>query len=1045
MENYSIFSSGNSPRKRKLLSAIPVTLSLLIAASATSMASASVTPGITKTATVNASNVTGVVVDASGVPLIGVNVLEKGTTNGTITDFDGKFTLNVSSPNAKLVISYIGYVSQEVSAPKNGELKVVLKEDTETLEEVVVVGYGTQKKANLSGSVSSVDSEQLQNRPIQNVSSGLQGLMPGVTITGTNGAPGMDSGNIRVRGTGTLNSASPYILIDGVESEAMGDLDPNDIASISVLKDAASAAIYGSKAANGVILITTKRGSTGKPKISYSGYISFQNTTETIDRLSSYEYASMYNDALKSEDKAPRFTPDEIQKFKDGTDPNYPNTDWYDLAYKTGIQHRHNINISGGNEHAKYMGSLGYLNQTGVLPNAGREQFNARTNLDMKITKRLSAKINLAYIKNKYDDASSAYYGGSSDQIIRQLNLISPWIVNRYEDGTYGTISDGNPIAWLDSGMKVTRDNYNFTGLASLDYKIFDELTLTLTGSYVNDLQNYKYFQPFIQYNPNKASDPSSLDERYYRWDRTNYDVLLNYDKTFGKHNLKGLAGWHTEKYNYKYMKAYRKNFPNDNLTDMNAGDAATQTNEGYSRELAMISWFARVNYDFAGKYLLEANIRADASSRFAKGNRWGYFPSFSGAWRISEENFMKGAQNWLSNLKIRGSWGMLGNQDALNSADASGAFYPAINTYEIGATYPFGGALNSGYYQGSFRLNTITWEKAKTWGVGIDFGLFNNKVTGSIDYYNRKTEGIMMDVAVPNEFALSPYKDNVGEMVNRGVELNISYNDKWGDWSFGAAANFAYNHNEITDLGGVDYLETGYSQRNAVGFAMNSYYLYQADGFFNSQEEADAFTAKYGNPFGGGDFKAGDIRYVDTDGNGTLNGKDRVMANSSDPVYTFGLNLNAGWKGFDLSLMFNGAAKVSRLFDAHEVYGAFSGDAGHPASIWKDAWTETNHDASMPRIFTDTNSPSSSRNAVSTFWLQNTNYLRLKNLQLGYTLPKSLLANWGIDNVRFYYSVENLFTIDNMKINIDPEATSQRLSSYPLLRTHAFGVNITF
>ena len=1045
MENYSIFSSGNSPRKRKLLSAIPVTLSLLIAASATSMASASVTPGITKTATVNASNVTGVVVDASGVPLIGVNVLEKGTTNGTITDFDGKFTLNVSSPNAKLVISYIGYVSQEVLAPKNGELKVVLKEDTETLEEVVVVGYGTQKKANLSGSVSSVDSEQLQNRPIQNVSSGLQGLMPGVTITGTNGAPGMDSGNIRVRGTGTLNSASPYILIDGVESEAMGDLDPNDIASISVLKDAASAAIYGSKAANGVILITTKRGSTGKPKISYSGYISFQNTTETIDRLSSYEYASMYNDALKSEDKAPRFTPDEIQKFKDGTDPNYPNTDWYDLAYKTGIQHRHNINISGGNEHAKYMGSLGYLNQTGVLPNAGREQFNARTNLDMKITKRLSAKINLAYIKNKYDDASSAYYGGSSDQIIRQLNLISPWIVNRYEDGTYGTISDGNPIAWLDSGMKVTRDNYNFTGLASLDYKILDELTLTLTGSYVNDLQNYKYFQPFIQYNPNKASDPSSLDERYYRWDRTNYDVLLNYDKTFGKHNLKGLAGWHTEKYNYKYMKAYRKNFPNDNLTDMNAGDAATQTNEGYSRELAMISWFARVNYDFAGKYLLEANIRADASSRFAKGNRWGYFPSFSGAWRISEENFMKGAQNWLSNLKIRGSWGMLGNQDALNSADASGAFYPAINTYEIGATYPFGGALNSGYYQGSFRLNTITWEKAKTWGVGIDFGLFNNKVTGSVDYYNRKTEGIMMDVAVPNEFALSPYKDNVGEMVNRGVELNISYNDKWGDWSFGAAANFAYNHNEITDLGGVDYLETGYSQRNAVGFAMNSYYLYQADGFFNSQEEADAFTAKYGNPFGGGDFKAGDIRYVNTDGNGTLNGKDRVMANSSDPVYTFGLNLNAGWKGFDLSLMFNGAAKVSRLFDAHEVYGAFSGDAGHPASIWKDAWTETNHDASMPRIFTDTNSPSSSRNAVSTFWLQNTNYLRLKNLQLGYTLPKSLLANWGIDNVRFYYSVENLFTIDNMKINIDPEATSQRLSSYPLLRTHAFGVNITF
>lgn len=674
-----------------------------------------------------------------------------------------------------------------------------------------------------------------------------------------------------------------------------------------------------------------------------------------------------------------------------------------------------------------------------MLPNAGREQFNARTNLDMKITKRLSAKLNLAYIKNAYDDASSAYYGGSSDQIIRQLNLIAPWIVARYDDGTWGTISDGSPIAWLDSGMKVTRDNHNFTGMASLDYKILDCLTFTATGSYVNNMQNYTYFQKFIQYNANKASDPNSLDERYYTWNRTNYDLLLNYDQTFGKHNIKGLAGWHTEKYNYKELTAYRKDFPNNDLTDINAGDAASQTNSGYTRELAMLSWFARVNYDYAGKYLFEANIRADASSRFAEGHRWGYFPSFSGAWRISEESFMEGARSWLSNLKIRASWGMLGNQDALSD------YYPALNTYNIGATYPFGGALNSGYYQSSYKLSTITWEKATTWGVGLDFGFLNNKINGSLDFYNRKTTGILMQVSVPTEFALNPYTDNVGSMNNKGVELNIGYNDRWGDWTFGVAANFAYNKNEILDLGGADYLDTGYNQRNAVGQSINAYYIYKTDGFFNSQEEADAFTAKYGNPFGAGGFKAGDLKYVDTNGDGKLNGDDRVYTNSTEPVYTFGLNLTAGWKGFDLSLMFNGAAKVARLFDSHEVYGAFSGDAGHPASIWKDAWTETNKDASMPRIFTDTNSPSSSRSAQSTFWLQNTNYLRLKNLQFGYTLPKSLLSNWGVENVRFYYSVENLFTIDNMKISIDPEATSQRLSSYPLLRTHAFGVNITF
>ena len=466
------------------------------------------------------------------------------------------------------------------------------------------------------------------------------------------------------------------------------------------------------------------------------------------------------------------------------------------------------------------MGSIGYLNQTGVLPNAGREQFNARTNLDMKITKRLSAKLNLAYIKNAYDDASSAYYGGSSDQIIRQLNLIAPWIVARYDDGTWGTISDGSPIAWLDSGMKVTRDNHNFTGMASLDYKILDCLTFTATGSYVNNMQNYTYFQKFIQYNANKASDPNSLDERYYTWNRTNYDLLLNYDQTFGKHNIKGLAGWHTEKYNYKELTAYRKDFPNNDLTDINAGDAASQTNSGYTRELAMLSWFARVNYDYAGKYLFEANIRADASSRFAEGHRWGYFPSFSGAWRISEESFMEGARSWLSNLKIRASWGMLGNQDALSD------YYPALNTYNIGATYPFGGALNSGYYQSSYKLSTITWEKATTWGVGLDFGFLNNKINGSLDFYNRKTTGILMQVSVPTEFALNPYTDNVGSMNNKGVELNIGYNDRWGDWTFGVAANFAYNKNEILDLGGADYLDTGYNQRNAVGQSINAYYI---------------------------------------------------------------------------------------------------------------------------------------------------------------------------------------------------------------------------
>ena len=844
-----------------------------------------------------------------------------------------------------------------------------------------------------------------------------------------------------------MNEAGPYILVDGIETGTLSAVDPNDIESISVLKDAASAAIYGSKAANGVVLITTKRGKTGQTKISYSGYLSFQNATNMIERMGSYEYASLLNQALEAEGMSKRFNDTELQRFKDGNDPLYPDTDWYDLAYKTGVQHRHNVNINGGSENVKYMASLGYLNQTGILPNAGREQFNARTNLDMKINKRLSARMNLSFIKNDYSDASSAYYGGSSDQIIRQLNLIAPWIVARYDDGTWGTISDGSPIAWLDSGMKVNRDNYNFSGMAAVDYEIFDGLKLTLQGAYVNNLQNYNYFQKYIKYNENKESDPSQLDERFYKWDRTNYDALLNYNKNFGKHNIKGLLGWHTEKYNYKYQKAVRKKFPNNELTDMNAGDASTQSNEGYTAELAMISWFARINYDFAGKYLLEANIRADASSRFAEGHRWGYFPSFSGAWRISEEAFMESAKDsWLSGLKIRASWGQLGNQDALSGSNND--YYPALNTYNLDSKYAFGGSLNSGYYQRKYRLETISWEKASTWGVGVDFTLFN-KLNGSLDYYNRKTTGIIMDVTVPKEFALDAYKDNVGSMRNSGIEINLSYNTKIGQVDFGIAGNFSYNKNEILDLGGGDpnkYLDAtdGYSQRNKVGEAMNSYYIYRADGFFNSQEEADAYTAKYGNPFGK-TFKAGDLRYVDTNKDGKLTADDREYCGSSDPKIIYGFNINAGWKGIDLSLMFNGAAGVKRLFDGYEVYGNFSGDAAHPATIWRDAWTPDNHDASMPRIFYDTNSASSSRSVQSDFWLQDTSYLRLKNLQLGYTLPKGWLNSVGVENIRIYYSVENLLTFDKMKINIDPESTSQRLSSYPLLRTHAFGVNVTF
>lgn len=987
--------------------------------------------------------VTGTVVDAAGMPIIGANIIVSGTTNGTITDIDGNFVLDGVDANSVLVVSYIGYTNFEVKVGAQDKFSITLKEDSQALEEVVVVGYGTQKKVNMTGSVAQIDSKVLENRPVQNVSTALQGTMPGVQVTSGGGRPGQDGGTIRVRGVGTLNSADPYILVDGIETGTMNSVDPNDIESISVLKDAASAAIYGSKASNGVILITTKRGKTGKPRISYNGYVGFQKPTEMIDRINSYDYARLYSESMSAEGLNPRFDEKDLQKFKDGSSPyTHPNTDWYDEAYRTGVQHSHNVNVSGGTENVRYMGSVGYLGQNGILPNAERQQFNARTNLDLKLNDRLNVRLNLAYIKNDYKDPNSSYAGGSSDQIIRQLNRIAPWIVSRYEDGTWGTISDGSPIAWLDVDQTVDRKNQNFSGTLSADYKIIDGLVATVTGSYVNNQQHYRAFQKFIQYNPGKKSDPNKLNENYYGWHRATFDALLNYDKQFGEHGFKALAGWHTEKYSYEENTMERKNFPTNDLTDMNAGDAATQKNGGYTRELAMISWFGRVNYDYAGKYLFEANIRADASSRFAEGNRWGYFPSFSAAWRLSKEGFMENTSDWLNNLKIRASWGLLGNQSALND------YYPWMNTYNLDASYPLGGSLMGGYYQENYKLATISWEKARTWGLGFD-ATINNKITMTFDYYDRKTTGIIMDVPVPNEFGLGAYKDNVGEMSNRGVEVTLGYNNTWGDWSFSANGNFAYNKNILQDLG----LPAGTSDMvdpnngsmvRRIGEALNTYRVYQADGFFESDEAAQAYMDKYagqpGYPFSK-KFKAGDLIYKDANGDGKVDADDRVLAGSRDPKFTFGLNLNTAYKNFDLSMTFTGAAGVSRLINK-EVTGYFAGDDSHPATVWLDAWRPDNKDASMPRVAYD---ESSNNYTVSTFWVQNSSYLRMKNLQFGYSLPKNLLKNAGIENVRFYYSVENLFTIHNMLVSVDPEIGDERASSFPLTQTHAFGVNITF
>ena len=983
--------------------------------------------------------VTGVVRDVNGEPVVGANVSVKGTTNGTITDMDGKFTLEGVSADSKLSVSYIGYMAQEIVVGNKGAFEIVLKDDTQALEEVVVVGYAAQKKVNLTGSVASLNfTDEKLSRPVTTIAASLSGMAAGVNVMNTSSQPNAEGSSILIRGVGTMNDAGPLILVDGMEM-SLNEVNPNDVASISILKDAASCAIYGNRGANGVILVTTKRGKAGKATVSYNGNVSFSNVSTLIDRLSSYDYARLYNQLLTQDGASPRFTDEDLRLFQDGTDPyGHPNTVWTDYIYRTGFMHKHSLNVSGGSEDVKYMASAGFLGQEGTLRNSDRQQFNLRTNLDIKLSDKFTMRTNMAFIHNDYSEPNASY-GGGSTQLIRQADRIAPWIPYKKEDGSYGSISDGNPAAWVDINSRKYHLLQNFSGILAFDYHIIDGLTFTLQGAYVTNIKETKDYRKECWYDDVNYHGPDQLGETISRWSRYTLDALLNYDKTFNQdHHFKAMVGYKIEKYDYRNLYAFRKSFPNSEVTDLNGGDSSTQTNSGYSRELALLSYFGRLNYDYKGKYLLEANFRADASSRFAKGYRWGYFPSFSAGWRISEEDFMENTHGWLQSLKLRGSWGLLGNQDAV-----SDEYYPYLPTLYIGKNFPFGGSVHQGITVVSHKVTTISWENSTNWGIGFDAN-FLNEFMLSVEYYNRKTSDIIMDIPVSDTFGISgTYQDNKGSLRNSGVEASFAWNHSFNkDWRMGINANFSYNKNELLDLAGVNEIIDGY-MINRIGEPYQSFYVYEVDGLFKSDEEAAAYEKQYGNPWSL-PFKGGDFRIKDADGDGKLTDKDRVVKGTQQPKTTFGLTLSAGWKNFDLSVFMQGVTGTNRYF-SRDVVGSFIGDTSHPSTNWLDAWTPENTNAEWPRLFLEENSISSPQRVNSSFWCMNTNYLRIKNVNLGYTLPKSWTNKLGIANAKIYYTGENLFTFDSLPFNADPESPSGNLDVYPISRSHSFGINVTF
>lgn len=982
--------------------------------------------------------VKGTVADSFG-PVAGAAVMVKGTTNGVSTDMDGNFVLTDLKNGDIIQVSFIGYLTAEIKYTGQADLQIDLREDTQRLEEVVVVGYGTQKKVNVTGSVANVDNKLFENRPITNVSSGLQGLLPGVSVKQSSGQPGSDTGTIRVRGTGTLNSADPMVIVDGVES-TMNDIDANDIETISVLKDAASSAIYGSKAANGVILITTKRGKSGKASISYSGNFGLTKATSIPEFFSSAQVAEYWNAALQYEGDQPIYSADDIRKYRDGSDPvNYPNTDWHDLVYKTAFQQTHNVNVNGGNETARYMASVGYQGQDGIIDNFNKNQYNMRLNLDMNPMKNMEANFSMAYTQQRINSPVGAYDTGDVAQILRLLNRISPMVVGQYEDGTYGAVSDGNPLAWIQDGGTQNTKNHDLLAIGSLKYTFIPGLSLKAQVAYKLHMQDKDKWSKRIQYNPTYAQGTTAKEITNISYDRITADITPEYKKSFGNHNLNVLAGFHSELYTYKKTYAYRKGFPNNSLPDINAGSASTAKAEGFNQQLAMISWFGRINYDYAGKYLFEANIRHDGSSRFSKDNRWGTFPSVSGGWRISEEGFFDGLRDKVNNLKVRASWGKLGNQEILDSS-GNPRYYPAISIMTLGKDYALGNSLVSGAHTYYAVNPDLKWEETTSWGAAVDVALLE-KITFTAEYYNKTTSGILMQMNTGAIYALDSYWANLAKIRNSGVELSIDYNDQFGKVGFNFGGNIAFNKNRVLDIGTNEYEYVSgldnYTAVNWVGHPMNSIYAYKTAGIFNDAKEMEAwpeyaFTTK--------ERRLGDVKYVDTNKDGKITADDRTIQGSTDPKIAFGFHLGLNYRNFDLVAFFQGAAGVSSIIS--EGRGGLSASTAKPNSLWLDSWTPENTNAEYPRLAT----PNADINTEqSDIWVPDASYLRMKDLQIGYTFPKALLSKVGISRLRLYYSGQNLFTITGMLKGWDPEAPAGRGNAFPQTIVNSVGVNLTF
>ena len=1006
--------------------------------------------------------VRGTVYDGEGETIIGATVRQLSRPQHVaVTDLDGKFTLEELPDTCTLEVSYVGYNPEEISVEADKDYyPVVLHQTHSTLDEVVVVGYGSQKKTDMTGAVSTIKGRTLNDRPVTNVSNALAGLAPGLTVTNSGGnTPGFESQTIRVRGQGTLNDAAPLVVVDGMTGIALSDINPRDIANITILKDAASAAIYGSRAANGVIVVTTKKGRERAPRITYNGNVSFETVSKRLNLVTDYaDFMEIQNRGLIANGQAPRFSQGKIDEWRNdgGKNPTvYPNTDWQDYIYRNpSVVQTHNLSVTGGSQTVRYNFSFGFIDNPGMIYHTDYRRYQLRSSTEADIKRWLTVGLNVfGYYDTNDPSADVAAHGGDVIWGSGAFNTVPGMTLYDPATGLYGgiqnpeeeNVSNYNPFRrmWFYKSEFPTR---TWRAVAKAYAILRPVRGLTIQGNFAYNYWQRKREQQLMDKDLYRftADGPILLREgivrtyiRRYGYENIYRTSELTASYDFNVSRLEGtvLLGMSQEynKYDEDYFRKY--DLIDDSLTSL---DAATTVGEitGNYTEWAMRSYFGRVNLNWDNKYLLEANLRADGSSRFSPSKRWGYFPSVSAGWRISEENFMEAARNWLSQLKLRVSYGSLGN-------NATTSFYMYQSLY-ASANSVLNGQIAPGFAQLILANPDLTWERTNMFDIGLDYSFLNGHLFGVIDFYNKLTDGILISLPAPLEHGTSTVPNqNAGQVRNRGFEFDINWTDRIGNVTYNVGFNMGYVRNVVTKFQGeVSSISGVYKIQE--GRPINQIYVLEVDRIVRDeadlayvQQLVDAnpgYFATYQRP------ELGDFLFRDANGDGTLDANDRVeIGHGNLPAFTYGANIGVNWKDFAFNAQFQGVGDYKVYYNNQAFRFVTVMGQSLNKDITDNSWTPENPYNSIYPILR--NNSNGKNNVASDAFVHDASYFRCKNIQLGYTIPRHITQKFAVDRLKVYVSIDNLFTITRFP-GLDPEVGAT--IGYPAIKQYSVGLDIS-